>query len=213
MLNPGEGKSRQPNAGQITSYSGASLAVNVAATGGSGTHADWTIVLTNSAAAAGYQPPTGTGNVTGPGSATAGHLATYADDRQAARRRRHGRTLANLPALTAQYLATSAVMFGVNMINGTIVASVAASALTIAIKTLRRQRSIGERSGMVHVPRRHACERGIEHRKITAPLSVTVSAALDAGISERHAGAHLVGRGQQRRSCFVSSDQLPSIQC
>jgi GH25 family lysozyme M1 (1,4-beta-N-acetylmuramidase) len=44
--------------GQITSYSGTSLVVSVAATGGSGTHADWTIVLTNSAAAAGYHAGT-----------------------------------------------------------------------------------------------------------------------------------------------------------
>src|SRR5258706_6492235 len=65
--------------GQITAYSGPSLTVNVTATGGSGTHADWTIVLTNSPAAAGYQPPVGSGNVTGPGSSTTGHLATFAD--------------------------------------------------------------------------------------------------------------------------------------
>src|SRR5258708_20490709 len=65
--------------GQTTAYGGTSLTVNVTATGGSGTHADWTIVLTNSPAAAGYQPPVGTGNVTGPGSSTAGHVATFAD--------------------------------------------------------------------------------------------------------------------------------------
>jgi hypothetical protein len=123
--------------GQITSYSGTSLVVSVVATGGSGTHVDWTIVLTNSTAAAGYQPPTGTGNVTGPGSSTAGHLATFVDgtgkllaDGGAAG------SIANLSALTAQYLAASAVMFGVSMINGTIVASVAGNALTFAIKTL-----------------------------------------------------------------------------
>jgi hypothetical protein len=65
--------------GQISSYSGGSLTVNVTATGGAGTYSDWTIVLTNSPAAAGYQPPVGTGNVTGPGSSTAGHVATFAD--------------------------------------------------------------------------------------------------------------------------------------
>ena len=123
--------------GQITSYSGTSLVVSVAATGGSGTHADWTIVLTNSVAAAGYQPPTGTGNVTGPGSSTAGHLVTFTDgtgkllaDGGAAG------AIANLSGLTAQYLAASAVMFGTSMINGTISASVGSSALTFAIKTL-----------------------------------------------------------------------------
>src|SRR6266849_9257349 len=65
--------------GQITAYSGTSLTLNVTNTGGSGTHADWTIVLTNSSAAAGYQPPVGTGNVTGPGSSTVGHVATFAN--------------------------------------------------------------------------------------------------------------------------------------
>jgi hypothetical protein len=64
---------------QVTSYSGTSLVVNVIATGGSGMHADWSIVLTNSPAGAGIIPPMGSGNVTGPGSATAGHVATFAD--------------------------------------------------------------------------------------------------------------------------------------
>jgi hypothetical protein len=94
--------------GQITFYSGTTLVLSVAATGGSGTHADWTIVLTNSSAAAGYQPPTGSGNVTGPGSATSGHLATFGDatgkliaDGGAAG------SIANLSSLSAQYLAAS----------------------------------------------------------------------------------------------------------
>lgn len=65
--------------GQITSYAGTSLVLNVVATGGSGTHADWTLGLSNSAATAGRQPPVGTGNVTGPGSAVSGHLAQFAD--------------------------------------------------------------------------------------------------------------------------------------
>src|SRR5260370_9705769 len=64
--------------GQITAYVGTSLTVNVIATGGSGTHADWTIVLTNSPAAAGYQPPVGSGNVTRPGSSVPGHVANLA---------------------------------------------------------------------------------------------------------------------------------------
>jgi hypothetical protein len=64
---------------QISSYAGTALAVNVVATGGSGSHGDWTIVLANSQASAGIIPPVGSGNVTGPGSSTAGHIATYAD--------------------------------------------------------------------------------------------------------------------------------------
>jgi hypothetical protein len=62
--------------GTVTAYSGTSLTVNVTATGGSGTHADWTIVHYPSNAAAGFAPPIGTGNVTEPGSSTPGHVAT-----------------------------------------------------------------------------------------------------------------------------------------
>ncbi len=64
---------------QISSYTGGTLNATVTATSGSGTHADWTIVLANSAAAAGRMPPQGTGNVTGPGSSTAAHIAVFAD--------------------------------------------------------------------------------------------------------------------------------------
>ena len=121
--------------GQITAYSGTSLTVNVIATGGSGTHADWTIVLTNSPAAAGYQPPVGSGNVTGPGSSTTGHIATFADGT--------GKVLSDggvpiggantvLPSM----FAAAAISLGATMLNGTIVASVAGNALTLAVKTL-----------------------------------------------------------------------------
>src|SRR5712671_1783188 len=106
--------------GQITAYSGTSLTVNVTAAGGSGTHADWTIVLTNSPAAAGFQPPVGTGNVSGPGSSTAGHIATFADGT--------GKVLQDggvlLPAagtITPSMFANAAVAFGVGMLNGTLV--------------------------------------------------------------------------------------------
>src|SRR5260370_5122613 len=71
--------SANPMLGQITAYGGTSLTANVTATGGSGNDADWTLVFTNSPAAAGLQPPDGTGNVTGPGSSTAGHVAAFAD--------------------------------------------------------------------------------------------------------------------------------------
>jgi hypothetical protein len=121
--------------GQITAYSGPSLTVNVTATGGSGTHADWTIVLTNSPAAAGYQPPVGSGNVTGPGSSTTGHLATFAD--ATGKVLQDGGTIVGGPnSITASMLANSAIAFGVGMLNGTLVASVAGNALTVAVKTL-----------------------------------------------------------------------------
>jgi hypothetical protein len=64
---------------QITGYSGGALTVSSIATGGSGTLSDWSMVLTNSPPAAGLQPPVGTGNVTGPGSSVAGHVATFTD--------------------------------------------------------------------------------------------------------------------------------------
>jgi hypothetical protein len=121
--------------GQVTAYVGTSLTVNVTATGGSGPHADWTIVLTNSPAAAGYQPPVGTGNVTGPGSSTAGHVATFAD--ATGKVLQDGGTIVGGPnTITPAMLANAAVAFGVGMLNGTLVASVAGNALTIAVKTL-----------------------------------------------------------------------------
>jgi hypothetical protein len=122
---------------QVTSYSGTSLVVNAIATGGSGTHGDWSIVLTNSPAAAGIVPPVGSGNVTGPGSSTTGHIATYADG--TGKVIQDGGVLgsiAALSALSAQYLAGSAIAFGLTMVNGTFNISNAGNALTIAIKTL-----------------------------------------------------------------------------
>jgi len=63
---------------EISSYAAGSLVVNVVAVDGSGgPYADWTIVLTNTPAVAGRQPPAGTGNVTGPGSAVDGHLVVF----------------------------------------------------------------------------------------------------------------------------------------
>jgi hypothetical protein len=121
--------------GQVTAYSGTSLTVNVTNTGGSGTHADWTIVLTNSPAAAGYQPPVGTGNVTGPGSSTTGHVATFADS--------SGKVLQDgglltpgANTVTPSMFAAAAISLGATMLNGTIVPSVSGNALTLAIKTL-----------------------------------------------------------------------------
>src|SRR5262249_10593732 len=121
--------------GQITAYSGTSLSVNVVATGGSGTHADWTIVLTNSPAAAGTQPPVGSGNVTGPGSSTVGHIATFGNT-SATVLLDGGAPVGAANTLTPSMFAAAAVAFGVGMLNGTLVASVASNALTIAVKTL-----------------------------------------------------------------------------
>lgn len=122
--------------GQVTAYAAGALTVNVTATGGSGTLADWTIVLTNSAAAAGYQPPVGSGNVTGPGSvATAGNAAVYAD--------MTGKVLADggvlvgaANTITPMMLAAQAAGMGCNMLNGVIVVTASAGALQCAVKTL-----------------------------------------------------------------------------
>lgn len=58
--------------GQISSYSGTSLVVNIVAIGGSGTHTDWNISI---AGAQGVQGPPGTGNIA---TGTAGQLSYYA---------------------------------------------------------------------------------------------------------------------------------------
>src|SRR5215831_21340737 len=93
------------------------------------------IVLTNSAAAAGYQPPVGSGNVTGPGSSTAGHVATFADG--TGKMLQDGGTLVGgANTITPSMFANAAVGFALGMLNGTLTASVAGNALTIAIKTL-----------------------------------------------------------------------------
>lgn len=97
---------------EITSYSGTSLVVSVAATGGSGgPYTDWSIVLTNSAAAAGRQPPIGAGNVTGPGSAADGNLPAF-DGTTGLLLKDSGKaagTLAGLNALTYATAGTASV--------------------------------------------------------------------------------------------------------
>ena len=175
--------------GQITSYSGTTLVVNVAATGGLGTHADWTIVLTNSAAAAGYQPPTGNGNVTGPGSATAGHLAVFsgATGKLLADGGAAG-SIANLSTLTAQYLAASAIGFGINMLNGAIVTSVAGNALTFVIQTLAGN-TPSAADPVWFIFRNATANLGTPSVvEVTAALSVTVPASSTLGFSNATPG-------------------------
>jgi hypothetical protein len=68
--------------------------------------------------------------VTGPASSVTGHLATFADGT--------GKVVQDGGpfSVSAQYLANSAIAFGVNMLNGTIVPSNASNALTFTIQTL-----------------------------------------------------------------------------
>jgi hypothetical protein len=173
--------------GQVTAYSGTSLTVNVIAVGGSGTHSDWTIVLTNSPAAAGTQPPIGTGNVTGPGSSTAGHIAAFADAT--------GKVLADGGApigaantITPSMFAAAAISLGATMLNGTVAPLVASNALTLAIKTLAGNdpsandpvffvfRSATPASGSYSVV------------EVTAPLSITVPAGSTLGFQNATPG-------------------------
>jgi hypothetical protein len=122
--------------GQVTGYTGTTLTVNVTTTGGSGTHADWTIVLNNSAAAAGYSPPVGSGNVTGPGSvANAGNIATYADTTGKVLLD-GGAPIGGANTVTPSMLAVAAAGMGCNMLNGVIVVTASAGKLQCAVKTL-----------------------------------------------------------------------------
>jgi len=175
--------------GQITAYSGPSLTVNVTAMGGSGTHADWTIVLTNSPAAAGYQPPVGSGNVTGPGSSTAGHVATFADS--TGKVLQDGGTIVGGPnTITPSMLANAAVAFGVGMLNGTLVASVAGNALTIAVKTLAGNNPSS--SDPVFFLFRDA-SAGYAVVELTSSLSVTVPSGATLGTVNGQANRIWVG--------------------
>jgi hypothetical protein len=121
--------------GQITAYSGTSMTVNVIATGGAGTHADWTIALTNSPAAAGYQPPVGFGNVTGPGSSTAGHMATFVDASGKVVQD-GGMPIGGANSILPSMFASAAISLGATLLNGIVVPSVTSNTLTFAIKTL-----------------------------------------------------------------------------
>jgi hypothetical protein len=122
----------------VTSYSGTSLVVNVVATSGSGTHADWTVVLNNSQAGAGIAPPVGSGNVTGPGSSTTGHIATFADGTGKVLSDGGAPGIPNASSITASMLLQSAVGFGLSMLNGIVTATSTDSntSLTFAVKTL-----------------------------------------------------------------------------
>ena len=168
--------------GQVVSYVGTTLVIQPITTGGSGTHADWTIVLANSAAAAGFQPPIGTGNVTGPGSSTTGHIAAFADST--------GRILqdggANVPGastVNASMLLQSAAAFGLNMLNGTIVPSVSGNALTLAIKTLAGNDPSATDPVWFAFRSATASSGAMTVIEVTAPLSTTVPAGSTLGFA------------------------------
>jgi hypothetical protein len=161
--------------GQVTAYAGTSLTVNVTATGGSGAYADWTIVLANSAAAAGLQPPVGTGNVTGPGSSTGGHIAIFADASGKVIQD-GGPPIGAANTITPSMFAAAAVAMGANMLNGTIVSSVATGALTLAVKTLAGADPSGSDPVWFLFRSSTPASGGYAMIEVTAPLSVTVPA-------------------------------------
>ncbi|TAN65278.1 MAG: hypothetical protein EPN20_07695 [Magnetospirillum sp.] len=71
--------------GEVIGYAGTSLTVNVQATGGSGTHADWVVSLSGARGPEGAQGPqgpqgspgAGSGDVVGPAGATANAIAMF----------------------------------------------------------------------------------------------------------------------------------------
>lgn len=173
--------------GQVTAYGGTSLTVNVIATGGAGTHADWTIVLANSAAAAGLQPPVGTGNVTGPGSSTAGHIATFADA-SGKLIQDGGPPIGAANTITPSMFAAAAVAIGSNMLNGTIVPSVATGALTLAIKTLAGADPSASDPVWFLFRASTPASGSYAMIAVTAPLSVTVPANSTLGFQNATPG-------------------------
>ncbi len=98
------------------------------------------VIGTSLIAFATQQSVTGARYVTGPSSATSGHVAIFSGTSGTVVADGGALTatgaLAPLNAVSAQYMLASAIGFGVNMLNGAIAASVAGSALTLAIKTL-----------------------------------------------------------------------------
>jgi hypothetical protein len=173
--------------GTVTSYSGTSLVVNVSATGGSGTHSDWTIVLTNSPAAAGFQPPTGTGNVTGPGSSTDGEIVLYSGTSGKVLKNSSVTLgpLASASSLTAQFLANSALGFAMGMVNGTVVTSEAGNALTVAVKTFAGATPSASDPVYILVPNGSGSYTVVT---LTAALSITAPAGATFGTVNTQAG-------------------------
>ena len=173
--------------GQVTAYTATSLTVNVTATGGSGTHADWTIVLANSPASAGLQPPVGTGNVTGPGSSTAGHIATFADASGKVIQD-GGPPIGAANTITPSMFAAAAVAMGSSMLNGTIVSSVATGALTLAVKTLAGADPSTSDPVWFLFRSSTPASGGYAMIEVTAPLSVTVPANSTLGFQNATPG-------------------------
>ena len=119
---------------------------------------------------------------TGPASSVAGHLATFADT--------SGKVLQDGGpfSVSAQYLASSAVALGVTMLNGTIVPSNAANALTFTIQTLAG--ATPSAADPVYFVFRNASAGTGNYSviSVTAALSVTVPTSSTLGFSNNTPG-------------------------
>jgi hypothetical protein len=120
--------------------------------------------------------------VTGPASSVAGHLATFADT--------SGKVLQDGGpfSVSAQYLANSAVTLGGTMLNGTIVPSNAANALTFTIQTLAG--ATPSATDPVYFVFRNASAGTGNYSviSVTSALSVTVPTSSTLGFSNNTPG-------------------------
>jgi len=120
--------------------------------------------------------------MTGPGSSVAGHLATFADT--------SGKVLQDGGpfSVSAQYLANSAVALGGTMLNGTIVPSNAANALTFTIQTLAG--ATPSATDPVYFVFRNAAAGTGNYSviSVTSALSVTVPTSSTLGFSNNTPG-------------------------
>ena len=131
----------------------------------------------------------GNGTVFGPGAVTAGHLATYADGTgNALADGGAAGALRNIDAVTAKYLANSAIGFGLGMLNGTLVESHSGGALTISIKTLAG--ADPSASDPVYFIFRDATAGAGDYvvRQVTAALSITIPSTATIGFSNSTPG-------------------------
>lgn len=167
---------------QISGYVGTNLSFNVIAVGGAGAFSDWIVVLTGSPNAAGFMPPVGTGNVSALGSATVGHVATFADPSGLVIQDAGPLgDLSQLNDVTAAFLDPSVLAGGATMVNGTIVESHAAGAATYALKTLAGvDPSVAD---PVFIIFRHATPSlgGYVVKLVTTALSITVPSGATLG--------------------------------
>lgn len=175
--------------GQVTSYAGGSLTVNVQYSAGSGTFAAWTIGLANSPATVGLQPPVGSGTVTTSGAVTSGHMAVF-DGTGGNIIEDGGAPVGGANTITPLMFANAAVGFAVGMLNGTLVASETSNALTITVKTLAGNTPSSSDPVFFLINNGSGGWTVIEQ---TSALSLTVPAGATLGTVNGQAGRQWIG--------------------